>query len=61
MSSSYREKKAKDPDFFLDEFPEELNPELYETSFDWEAEERRLKEEEKEKRRQKGPFGKIFK
>ena len=35
MSSSYREKKAKDPDFFLDEVPRELYPELFETSFDW--------------------------
>lgn len=60
MSGSYREKK-KDPDFILDEFPEELNPELYETSFDWEAEERHLKAEEKEKRRQKSPLRGIFK
>lgn len=60
MSGSYREKR-KDPKFFLDEVPEELNPELYETSFDWEAEERRLKEEEKEKRKEAGPFRKIFK
>lgn len=43
------------------DFPEELNPELYETSFDWEAEERRLKEEEKEKRRQANPLRRIFK
>ncbi len=52
MSSSYREKKAKDPDFFLDEVPRELYPELFETSFDWEAEEKALREEERRKKAQ---------
>lgn len=33
------------PDIILDEFPKELNPELYATSIDWEAEEKRLQEE----------------
>ena len=51
MSGSYKERK-KDPDFILDEFPEELNPELYKTSFDWEAEERRLKGVDKKNRKE---------
>lgn len=50
MSSSYREKKANDPDFFIEEIPRELNPELFETVFDWEAEEKALREEERRKK-----------
>ena len=53
--------KKRDREHFMVDFPEELHPELYETSFDWEAEERRLKEEEKEKRRQANPLRRIFK
>ena len=53
--------KKRDREHFMVDFPEELNPELDETSFDWEAEERHLKAEEKEKRRQKSPLRGIFK
>ena len=50
MSRS-EEKRKSVPDIIQDEFPEELNPELYATSVDWEAEEKRLREEEKKKRK----------
>lgn len=38
--------------FFLDELPEELYPELYKTSFDWEADEKRLKGVDKKNRKE---------
>lgn len=41
----------KEDRFFLDEFPEELNPELYKPHID-PAEEKRLEEEEKQKKRE---------
>lgn len=46
MSGNGSEKGGM-PEGFLYEFPEELNPELFKTSIDWEEEERIIREEEK--------------
>jgi hypothetical protein len=51
----YPEDSIGPEDFILDEFPRDLNPELYKSDIDWEEEERKLKKEQK-RRFFKNPF-----
>lgn len=48
----------KRPVEYLDEFPEALNPELYKTHIDFEAEEKLIKEEERLKKQERKQAGK---
>lgn len=44
---------SEKPRILTDPFPKELNPELFKSHINWEEEERILREEEKQKRREK--------